>query len=500
MLDSSPTRPHRGSWDDGSRRDLRPQELLLYRSNLLGSDKRVTNYGGGNTSSKIAMTDPLTGETVEVLWVKGSGGDIGSMKLDGFSTLYMDKLKASPTAMRGLEMEDAMVGYLSALHLQPQSARDLDRHAAARPMLPLAHVDHVHPDAIIAIAASAELRALTQEIFGDEIGWLPWRRPGFELGLWLQRFAAENPQREGRDPRGARPVHLGRDAARVLRTTVGTINRAIACSRDAAGRAAFGGAKIGPAATRESAARIAAALMPRLRGLDLEDRRKIGHFDDQRGGARIRRFAQMLDALAPLGTVLPGPFPAHQDPPARARLRPASEIGRRYRRAARAGDRDLSRGLRRLLRALQAAELAGDARSEPGRVSRPGRRDDHLRRGQGDGAHRGRVLCQRDQRDARRIDASRPIAACRSRRPSTSSTGCSRRRSCSGCRSRRALAGRVALRHRRRRRHRQRHRGAAAARGRLRRARRYRRRSAGRRASTSSASAFGKDNVRGVDR
>ena len=170
--------------------------MLLYRSNLLGADKRVTNYGGGNTSAKVMQTDPLTKQQVEVLWVKGSGGDLGSMKRDGFSTLYMDKLDALKGLYRGLAHEDEMVGYLphATFDLNPRAASiDTPLHA----YLPYKHVDHVHPDAVIAIAASKNSRELTKQIYGDEIGWLPWKRPGFELGLWLEKFARENPKAIG---------------------------------------------------------------------------------------------------------------------------------------------------------------------------------------------------------------------------------------------------------------------------------------------------------------
>src|ERR1700680_4258855 len=156
-------------WDDTHAAQLSPSELLLYRSHLLGEDKRVTNFGGGNTSAKLAMDDPLTGTRTEVLWVKGSGGDLGSMKLDGFATLYMDKLQALRRRYRGLEHEDEMVGYLPhcTFDLNPRAASiDTPLHA----YVPYRHVDHMHPDAIIAIAASRNSRALTETIFGTEIG------------------------------------------------------------------------------------------------------------------------------------------------------------------------------------------------------------------------------------------------------------------------------------------------------------------------------------------
>src|SRR5581483_1824589 len=151
-------------WDDAKARGMSEPELLLYRSNLLGADLRVTNYGGGNTSAKIAEKDPLTGETVTVLWVKGSGGDLGSMKLDGFATLYLDKLEGLKRLYRGLEHEDEMVGYLAhcTFNMNPRAASiDTPLHA----FIAKAHVDHMHPDAVIAIAASANSKALNAEVF-----------------------------------------------------------------------------------------------------------------------------------------------------------------------------------------------------------------------------------------------------------------------------------------------------------------------------------------------
>src|SRR5690348_10139865 len=162
--------PNRWSQEEAAGKS--PAELLLYRSNLLGSDLTVTNFGGGNTSAKIDGLDPLTGEPVTVLWVKGSGGDIGSMKLDGFSTLYLDKLLGLEKLYRGVDHEDEMVGYLPhcTFNLNPRAASiDTPLHAD----LPFAHTDHVHPDAIIALAASAGGKAATQAIWAGEVGWLP---------------------------------------------------------------------------------------------------------------------------------------------------------------------------------------------------------------------------------------------------------------------------------------------------------------------------------------
>src|SRR3989442_1163162 len=183
-------------WDAGKARTLSEPERLLYRSNLLGSDLRITNFGGGNTSAKVMQRDPLSGLEVEVLWVKGSGGDLGSMKLDGFATLYMSKLEQLKQLYRGLEHEDEMVGYLPhcTFNLNPRAASiDTPLHA----FVPHKHVDHMHPDAVIAIAAASRSRELTAELFGGKIGWLPWQRPGFDLGLKIGAFAREHPDAQG---------------------------------------------------------------------------------------------------------------------------------------------------------------------------------------------------------------------------------------------------------------------------------------------------------------
>src|SRR5688572_9759997 len=170
-------------------------ELLQYRSNLLGADLRITNFGGGNTSSKISMTDPFTKEPVTVLAVKGSGGDLGSIKKSGFALLYMSRLEQLKSVYRGEKFEDEMVGFYPACafgnNTVPASI-DTPLHA----FLPAPHVDHLHPDWAIAIAASANGKARLEEFnkrFGHNIVWLPWQRPGFELGLMLQRAVETNP-------------------------------------------------------------------------------------------------------------------------------------------------------------------------------------------------------------------------------------------------------------------------------------------------------------------
>jgi rhamnulose-1-phosphate aldolase/alcohol dehydrogenase len=293
-------------WDDARASGMSESEKLLYRSNLLGSDKRVTNFGGGNTSAKVMERDPLTGQMVQVLWVKGSGGDIGSMKMDGFSTLYMDKLHALKGLYRGLAQEDEMVGYLPhcTFNLNPRAASiDTPLHA----FVPRAHVDHVHSDAIIAIAASVNSRDLTAQIFGDSIGWLPWKRPGFELGLWLEKFAVENPQARGCVLESHGLFTWADDAKDCYLTTLDVINIA-ADWLDArtAGKPAFGG-PTRPTLPPEERRAVAARLMPAIRGLISKDRHKVGHFDDS---PAVLEFvgSRMLGTLAPMGTSCPDHF------------------------------------------------------------------------------------------------------------------------------------------------------------------------------------------------
>ena len=291
-------------WDASHADGMSQAELLLYRSNLLGSDKRITNYGGGNTSAKIMERDPLTGEEVEVLWVKGSGGDVGSIKMDGFATLYMDKLRALKSLYRGPEHEDEMVGYLphATWNLNPRAASiDTPLHS----YVPAVHVDHMHPDAIIAIAASKNSRAITAEVFGDEIGWLPWRRPGYELGLMLEKFCQENPNAKGVVLEAHGLFTWADDARDCYELTVDTINKAIAWF-DTKQVEAFGGQvrKSLPADARRAAA---AKLMPAIRGMVSGNQHMLGHFDDQ---AAVLEFvnAKDMERLAALGTSCPDHF------------------------------------------------------------------------------------------------------------------------------------------------------------------------------------------------
>jgi rhamnulose-1-phosphate aldolase/alcohol dehydrogenase len=293
-------------WDDAKAATLDEAGKLLYRSNLLGSDKRITNYGGGNTSAKVEEIDPLTGQKVQVLWVKGSGGDVGTIKLDGFATLYQDKLEALKGIYKGVEDEDRMVGFLPhcTFNLNPRAASiDTPLHG----FVPFTHVDHMHPDAIIAIAASKNSRELTAEIFGDDIGWLPWRRPGFQLGLDLEAFVKSNPKAKGVVLESHGLFTWANDAKTCYETTLAIINKAIEwLAQKTGGKAAFGGAVTQSLEASERRA-IAARLMPEIRGLIGNSERKLGHFDDQEAVLEFVN-AKDLQPLARLGTSCPDHF------------------------------------------------------------------------------------------------------------------------------------------------------------------------------------------------
>jgi rhamnulose-1-phosphate aldolase/alcohol dehydrogenase len=280
--------------------------LLLYRSNLLGSDLTVTNFGGGNTSAKLQETDPLSGERVDVLYVKGSGGDLGSMKLDGFSTLYLDKLLQLQKLYRGVEHEDEMVGYLPhcTFNLNPRAASiDTPLHA----LLPFAQIDHVHPDAIIALAASSRGESATREIYGDSVGWIGWKRPGFDLGVRVKEFVRTRPRLKGVMLAGHGIICWGDTSKSCYDNTIDLIARAADyLNQRLATGPTFGGEIMAPKSTQERA-QIAAALMPLLRGLMVGSVYKVGHFTDDEATLEFvgsRNFA----ALAAMGTSCPDHF------------------------------------------------------------------------------------------------------------------------------------------------------------------------------------------------
>lgn len=296
-------------WDEKKAEELKGNEvdLLIYRSNLLGSDLRLTNYGGGNTSCKVKAKDPLTGKDTEVMWVKGSGGDLGTLKKSGLAALYLDRLHALKSVYRGLAFEDEMVALFNhCIYDLDSKAPSIDTPLHA--FLPFKHIDHLHPDAAIAIAAAKDGQRITQEIFKGTIGWVEWQRPGFDLGLKLKQCLDNNP--------GIRGIMLGSHGLFTWGNTayesyLNTLQVIEQCAEYLAKhvgvkRAVFGGVKITSqdASTRRMQA---AALAPVLRGLCSSHTRMIGHFTDDE---RVLEFINSADLsrLAPMGTSCPDHF------------------------------------------------------------------------------------------------------------------------------------------------------------------------------------------------
>ncbi|HVO09439.1 MAG TPA: bifunctional rhamnulose-1-phosphate aldolase/short-chain dehydrogenase [Vicinamibacteria bacterium] len=292
-------------WEEARASGMSEPERLLYRSNLLGSDLRVTNFGGGNTSAKVLQKDPLTGEDTTVLWVKGSGGDLGSMGLDGFATLCLERLSSLRRLYRGREHEDEMVGYLPhcTFGLNPRAASiDTPLHA----FIPHAHVDHLHPDAVIAIATAKDGERLTADAFGGRLGWLPWQRPGFDLGLKLEQLARSRPDLDG-VVLGGHGLFTWGDTARAC---YGTTLRVIQQAADylaARGRSQPFGAPVARALSPSEKTALLAALAPRLRGRLSAGLRKVMHFAD---GPEVMEFvsSSRAEELAALGTSCPDHF------------------------------------------------------------------------------------------------------------------------------------------------------------------------------------------------
>ncbi|WP_375443983.1 bifunctional aldolase/short-chain dehydrogenase [uncultured Fibrella sp.] len=296
-------------WDDAKADELAGNEvdLFIYRSNRLGADLRLTNYAGGNTSVKLMETNPLTGEPVEVMWVKGSGGDIGTLTKKGCANLYVDRLHAIKKRYRGLAFEDEMVALFTHCLFDPTCAApsiDTPLHG----LLPFKHIDHLHPDALIAIAASRDGEAIMREIWGDTMAWLPWQRPGFDLGLKLEETVKQNPNLRGVILGGHGLFTWGNTSYESYMNTLEVIEQASDYLEQHYGtkRAVFGGA------ARESDEdqvryQKAADLMPTLRGLASGQRQMIGHFTDD---ARVLEFVNSNDLprLAQLGTSCPDHF------------------------------------------------------------------------------------------------------------------------------------------------------------------------------------------------
>lgn len=280
--------------------------LLLYRSNLLGSDLRITNFAGGNTSAKSEQQDPVTGEKTTVLWVKGSGGDIGTLTRDGLAQLRMERLLALRARYRGPTDEDAMVGFYDHCLFHPKSrAPSIDTPLHA--FIPARHVDHLHPDSVIAIAAARDGASVTREVYGSEIGWLDWIRPGFELALRIADLAASNPSLVGVMLGGHGIISWADTAEACYLRSVELINRATGFLATRAGRPRFGGLRISTTPGAAERRRRAASAMPILRGLASRQSLKVGHFVDSE---QILAFAGSVDGerLAAIGTSCPDHF------------------------------------------------------------------------------------------------------------------------------------------------------------------------------------------------
>ena len=297
-------------WDDAHAASLGDDQvaLFLYRSNILGADLRITNYGGGNTSCKTMEKDPLTGEEVEVMWVKGSGGDIGTLTRSGIAGLYVDRLRDLKNVYGGLEDEDRMVGlFQHCIYDLNSKAPSID--TPLHGLLPFKHIDHLHPDALIAVAAAKDSERVTKEIWGDTMGWVPWQRPGFDLGLQLEKCLNDNP--------GIRGIVLGSHGLFTWGDTsyesylnslevIEMASEYIAKKVAEQGDQVFGGQRIESLAPDARKAQ-AAKLMPLLRGLTSSEKLQVGTFQDT---DVVLQFINShdIDRLAPMGTSCPDHF------------------------------------------------------------------------------------------------------------------------------------------------------------------------------------------------
>lgn len=314
-------------WDEAKAAELGDDQvaLFLYRSNILGADLRITNYGGGNTSCKTIEKDPLTNEDVEVMWVKGSGGDIGTLTRKGIAGLYTERLRNLKNVYGGLEDEDRMVGLFN------HCIYDLDSKAPSidtplHGLLPFKHIDHLHPDALIAVAAAKDSEQVSKEIWGDTMGWVPWQRPGFDLGLQLEKCLEENP--------GIRGIVLGShglftwgdtsydcylNSLEVIEMASDYIEKKIKENGEV-----FGGQKLKslPAEERKDKA---AELMPLLRGLASSENQMIGHFTDSDTVLQYIN-SNDLERLAPMGTSCPDHFLRTKIQPLILTLDPSDDV------------------------------------------------------------------------------------------------------------------------------------------------------------------------------
>lgn len=314
-------------WDDAKAASLAGDEvaLLLYRSNILGADLRITNYGGGNTSCRTIEKDPLTGKDTEVMWIKGSGGDIGSLTRSGLAALYVERLRSLTGVYKGLAKEDEMVALFN------HCIFDLDSKAPSidtplHGFLPFKHIDHLHPDAAIAIAASKDGEQITKDLFEGTIGWVNWQRPGFDLGLQIKDCLEKNP--------GIRGIMLGSHGLFTWGDTaydcyinsLEVIEKCAAYIEENVAKhgTVFGGQKI-QSLEKEHRLSQAAALAPILRGYCSSKNKMIGHFTDV---PKVLEFINSndLDRLAPMGTSCPDHFLRTKISPLVLGLSPAQDL------------------------------------------------------------------------------------------------------------------------------------------------------------------------------
>ena len=280
---------------------------LITRSNSLGADRRNTNYAGGNTSTKGTDVDPVTGDDVELLWVKGSGGDLGTLTPDGLAVLRLDRLRAMENTYPGVDREDEMVAAFDyTLHGKGGAAPSID--TAMHGLVDAAHVDHLHPDSGIAIATAADGEELTKRIFGDTVVWVPWRRPGFQLGLDIAAIKAESPQAIGTILGGHGITAWGATSAESEANSRWIIDTAARYIEEHGRPEPFGPARSDYSALPEDERLAkAAALAPQLRGLASADKTMVGHFTDEPAVLEFLA-GEKLNALAELGTSCPDHF------------------------------------------------------------------------------------------------------------------------------------------------------------------------------------------------
>ena len=314
-------------WDDKKAKNLEDDQvaLFLYRSNLLGSDLRITNFGGGNTSCKTIEKDPLTNRDVEVMWIKGSGGDIGTLKRTGVAGLYNQKLHDLKKVYRGLEYEDEMVTLLNHC-IYDLDSRTPSIDTPLHGLLPFKHIDHLHPDSLVAIAAAEESKKITKEIWGDTMGWLPWKRPGFDLALQMEACLNENPKIRGIVLGNHGVFTWGETSYESYVNSLEVIETASQYIEDKINKKGnvFGGQKIKSLSSIKRKGK-AEQIAPILRGLCSSENSMIGHFNDDK---KVLEFINSYDfeRLAQMGTSCPDHFLRTKIKPLTLSLKPDENL------------------------------------------------------------------------------------------------------------------------------------------------------------------------------